>query len=136
MRESLSDCQTSMYLIEWKETSARVRGPSDVEAELDRLDATFKKPTAVVVHHPSGNSMSIVLGLSGRSMLNFAFKDLEPPYFTSRGDGDPDELISYDFGGSLSELPASFFIDKNLARVAMSEFLKTGERASIEWALD
>ncbi len=70
-------------------------------------------------------------------MLNFVPGSGDPPYFSSVGDGDGDEVMEFSFMGELSEIPVRNAIPIAVARLAMGEFIETGALSKkVQWEQD
>lgn len=81
----------------------------------------------------SGDSLSIGLGRSA-AVLSYVRGDKEPPYHISVGGSELTGVISFSFGGELSEFPLRSAVPLSHAFVAMRHFCETGERSTdVEW---
>ncbi|AUX38437.1 MULTISPECIES: Imm1 family immunity protein [Sorangium] len=128
-----------MLVVEWDQQKRQLSSISDLEHLLDELHATFSQtdPTLVTVElSESGDSIAIGLGRE-RSVLNYIKGDKNPPYFTSKGDLDLDDGITFRFGGNWSEFPMRNSISTPIAREAIRFFCSRGGLTkAIEWEQD
>lgn len=127
-----------MFKITWNSNSRRAESLQDVEQVLDTIHAASKEdPILVTVEiEESGDSLAIGLG-ADLSVLNYVAGTRNPPYFTSKGSQDGDRVLSYRFGGDVSEFPVRNGIPVALARKAAKHFCQTGERiAEVHWEED
>jgi len=117
-----------MHHISWNDREAREDTIDGVNRLLDGLHDEFRRgdPTLVTVARGAGgDSLSIGLG-NERSVLNYVRGDGNPPYYTSAGGDDTDEMLSFRFGGEWSEFPLRYAIPTAAARAAMTHFCETG----------
>lgn len=112
---------------------------ADVDALLDDIEAscaTADPELVTVVAEATGDSLAIGLGRE-RSVLNYVSGSLNPPYYTSVGDVQLDEPISFRFGGEWSEFPLSHSVPVSVAREAMRHFCRTGQLTpAVGWEQD
>lgn len=128
-----------MFTVEWNDHTYQTTFIDEVERVLDELHAEFasKDPQLVTVElSETGDSLAIGLGRN-RSVLNYVSGSKDPPYFTSVGEVDGDEPISFRFGGEWSEFPMKHSVPITSARLALRHFCTTGKLTSaINWEQD
>lgn len=128
-----------MFTVEWNDHTYQTTFIDEVERILDELHAEFasKDPQLVTVElSETGDSLAIGLGRN-RSVLNYVSGSKDPPYFTSVGEVDADEPISFRFGGEWSEFPMKHSVPITSARLALRHFCTTGKLTSaINWEQD
>lgn len=62
---------------------------------------------------------------------------MKPPYFTSSGDIDSDELVSFIFGNQLTEFDLSQTVPRAVALRVLRHFCETGALSDeIRWEMD
>lgn len=118
-----------MYTISWDNNQEQASLIDDVDRLLDRLHEQHRNsgPTLVTVERAdNGDSLSIGLGAE-LSVLNYVRGDKNPPYYTSSGGDDTEDVISFMFGGEWSEYPRRAAVPISVARAAMMRFCETGE---------
>jgi hypothetical protein len=124
------------YKIWWNQSIREVASLDEVATTIDDLHLRFKDalPTLVSVERePGGPSLSIGLGLDD-CVLNYMGPEGDPPYYTSVGQGQADQDISFQFGGTWSEFPSHHALPFSVGRMVLLEFCATGERSDrIEW---
>jgi hypothetical protein len=117
-----------MWKIKWDASpETTVHTIEDLDRVLDRLhQECTAAPVLATVELPScGNSLSIGLGRA-ESVLNFVSGSGTPPYWSSVGEHEKDEAVSFNFMGELSEIPLRHLIPMGVARQAVREFVQTG----------
>lgn len=128
-----------MFTITWSENERRTAATLEqVDRLLDELDIRWKRDPQLVTVEVDGSRASLAIGVGReRSVLNFVAGTKDPPYFTSIGDVDIDEPITFRFNGSPSEFPMRNSVPYEVAREAMRYFCATGELSSaITWEED
>lgn len=118
-----------MFIVTWSEQERPVESVVGVDLLLDELHLLFRgtEPTLVSIELIGiGDSLSVGLGCD-LSVLNYVRGDQNPPYYTSVGELDADEVISFRFGGELSEYPVKNCIPVDRAREAVKHFCNTGK---------
>ena len=124
-----------MFTILWDDDHEQVDSVSGVERVLDRLHQRYRSgdPTLVTVERNDGGSLSIGLG-ADVSVLTYVRSDKNPPYYVSSGGTDEDEVMSFRFGGDLSEYPIRNALPISAARAAMTCFCETGALSNdVSW---
>lgn len=99
-----------------------------MDRRLDQLHDQYRRsePTLVTVARAdNGDTLSIGLGAT-LSVLNFVRGDKNPPYYTSGGGANLDEVISFAFGGECSEYPIRAAVPIETARAAIRRFCENG----------
>ena len=125
-----------MFKARWAEKPEVAIGTVE---ELDRLldqlqQENIPSPVLVTVELPSsGDSLSIGLGRN-ESVLNFVSGSGNPPYWSSVGEHEEEEAVSFNFMGELSEIPLRHLIPLDLARQAVRDFVSTGKLSQkVKW---
>jgi len=128
-----------VFTIGWNQHEQQAASIQEVDRVLDELHANFacEDPQLVTVElNETGDSLAIGLGRD-RSVLNYVPGSKNPPYFTSTGEFEMDEPISFRFGGEWSEFPLRNSIPTPIARQAMRHFCSTGKLSStVQWEQD
>lgn len=125
-----------MWKIKWDASpETTVHTIEDLDHVLDRLHqyCTAAPVLATVELPSSGDSLSIGLGRA-ESVLNFVSGSGDPPYWSSVGEHEKDEAVSFIFMGELSEIPLRHLIPMAVARQAVREFVQTGKLSNkVTW---
>lgn len=129
-----------MFTITWSEQERRVAATvGDVDRVLDELDRRYRgRDPQLVTVEVNSTRASLAIGIGqDRSVLNYVAGNRDPPYFTSTGDLDVDELITFRFNGAPSEFPLRNSVPIEVAREATRHFCSTGRLTSaIAWEED
>jgi hypothetical protein len=129
-----------MWKIQWSSDDvACVNSIRELDPLLDRLHEEHQdvQPILATVESTSnGDSLAIGLGRP-QSVLTFVPGSGDPPYFSSVGDGEGDEVLEFSFMGDLSEIPVRNAVPIAVARQAMREFIETGALSKkVRWEQD
>ena len=118
-----------MWKIKWDASpETTVHTIEDIDRLLDRhqQDCTAAPVLATVELPSSGDSLSIGLGRA-ESVLNFVSGSGDPPYWSSVGEREEDEAVSFNFMGEHSEIPLRHLIPMGVARQSLRYFAQTGK---------
>ena len=110
-----------MATIRWEASEQKVGSIDEMDRLLDELHTRGEPILAAVELKPSGDSLTIGLGREA-SVLNFVSGSGNPPYFTSRGSAERDDVVWFSFMGDLSEFPMHQTVPVSAARQAMRHF--------------
>ena len=104
----------------------------DLDHFLDEIHSEFMNRDPIIVSiELNGNNISLGLG----SSLNFVQvinEDNQPPYWVTRGDKNLEGEVVYLFQAKHhTEIPKSYLIPMEKARVIIRDFFTTGLRSNI-----
>ena len=119
--------------IEWKMSgdksvqSITVNGSSELRRHLMDLDSearTAQHPIVASVVTNDDHVFSIGLGSEEGATLTYDGYKGNPPYFIAAGDESRTGMVNFMFMGSLSELPSSCLLPRELAMRALIDSLE------------
>ena len=122
-------------ILTWDGNEVAIGSAAELDALLDRLTAEAESttPFMVTVARPDGATLSIGLGRAD-SVASYVSGSLDPPYFTSRGDGERSDPVEFLSGGEMTEFPPASAVPTAAAREALRVFLRTGELwPAVDW---
>jgi len=120
--------ETAMFKVTWGDGEYR---SLDTAADVDRFllelwNALADAPSLVEIEREdTGDALSVGVG-RGRSVLDYVSGSKEPPYYTTKGELESPEAITFQYGGQASEFPMSSSVSADAARQVVSEFCSTG----------
>jgi hypothetical protein len=113
-----------------------VAGVDELDQHVDRLEQLGRagEPFIVELVDPDGGTLAIGLGRD-LSVATFERADGEPPYLLSAGEGGGSDPLVFFYAGTWTEFPPEAAIPAALAREALREFVRRGERpGNLAWA--
>lgn len=129
-----------MLKVQWGPASElQVDSVEQLDVLLDQLDSEHHADEAILVvveSDDSGNTLTIGVGRN-LSVLSFVPGSGDPPYYSSVGDEESEELVTFRYMGESTEFPLRKCIPRELAREAVRHFAATGERSDqVSWEED
>lgn len=129
-----------MWRIQWRESEYyETKTLEELCNIVDRIHKEHqnKAPVlAVIEKTETGESITIGLGAQ-YSVINYSPANANPPYLSSVGDFENDDVLEFWYLGHLSEIPHRNCISHELAKDALQYFVKYGKLTqSIKWEED